>query len=186
MIGLRIALLTAVAVLAPPITLVAQQEPPVERGDRVRVTVPSMSPEVLDGTLLELSERLCVLRVEDRFVPLTLPLDSVKKLELHRGQKSKAGLGAGLGFLTGAVVGGVLGSYWGQESCGWMEIPCIKKPEATALGAIGFGLAGAGIGALIGSRITVDRWEEVTLQRVRVGILLQRSSELTVSATLRL
>ncbi|NIN73076.1 MAG: hypothetical protein GTO46_14345 [Gemmatimonadetes bacterium] len=174
MIAQRMALLLTILTLAAPTTLIAQQEPPVQAGDRVRVTAPTIDPDMLVGTLVSLRADTCVLKVDDLWLPLALPRTSVTKLEVQRGRKSKAGLGAGVGFVTGAVIGGLLGSYWGQESCGWMEIPCIKKPAATVLGALGFGLAGAGIGALVGSRIRVDRWEEVPLDQLRITLLPQR------------
>jgi hypothetical protein len=116
-----------------------------------------------------------------------LPLASIEKLEVFRGQSSKVVKGVALGSLLGATVGpgvtaagcsSVAASFGGGglEDCG----------RELTIGAFVGAVAGAGIGALIGSGSKIDRWEEVPLERLRVTIVPQRGGELRFGVSVRL
>ena len=117
-----------------------------------------------------------------------IPLSSVKRLEVVTGRKSKAGTGALLGLVVGAVTGAYLGNYWGSVDCsGTVGFTiCVEKGEAAALAALGFGLGGAGLGAIIGSFVKVDRWDEIPIENLRAGPSLIAPDGVGVSASLRL
>lgn len=54
MIAPRIALLVATLILTASVDLIAQQEPPLAPGDRVRVTAGTIDRDPLVGTLIAL------------------------------------------------------------------------------------------------------------------------------------
>jgi hypothetical protein len=153
----RIASLVAALVLAAPITLLAQQESLLAPGDRIRVTAPSLGVEQLVCALSAFSPDSVV--VEDRGTLLSLPLASVTKLEVYRGQQSRAGKGA----VTGLLVGGGVGALFGLIAAG------AEGAETGYVlgGALIFAGLGGGVGALVGAgvgqRRLVERWEPVLL-----------------------
>lgn len=176
----RILPLIAALVITAPIHLVAQEEPPIAPGDRVRVTAWSVVPGRPVGTVLAFGADTCVLQLEGRAEPLALPLASVTRLEVSRGQKSNA--------ISGALVGGALGA--GIALFG-STIAWLNSAEDFGLGGAAYvvgvlGGAGAGIGLLLGATSYTDRWEEVRLDRLRVTVLPQRCGGLSVGLRVRL
>ena len=132
-------------------------------GDRVRVTTPDI--ERYDGTVQAI--RGDFLTVDT----LTVPRASITRLEVHRGRKGQAHLGAAIG----AVALGAAGVAVGIAFCEGFECP---KGEGAAVGGgagvlVG-GLLGLGIGALTKS----DRWEEVPLDQLRVSFAPHRDGRL--------
>jgi hypothetical protein len=85
----RIASLVAVLVVTAPLALVAQQEPPVAPGDRVRVSAPSVVEMRVVGFVASLDRDTLVLNAEGGAVLLTVPFASVTALEVYRGRKSR-------------------------------------------------------------------------------------------------
>lgn len=171
----RIVPLAIALVLSAPISLLAQRALPVAPGDRVRVTAPTVAKERLIGTVVKLGADTCWLEVEGRASPLTLPLAQVYKLEVSRGRKSKAGTGSIVGFIGGAVTGAAIAAASIDEKEESFFSPdygdLSDELGSIALGAALGGVAGAGVGALIGLTIKVDRWERVPLTRMRVSIV---------------
>ena len=145
-------------------------------GDKVRVTT---EEERVVGSLVSLDDNQLTLTTEARDSSLVLPLASLTKLEVSRGQKSMAGRGALIGLGAGAAVG--VGTA--LVACAGGD--CNTDGDITGALALGLGaggaLVGAGIGALIGSSIKVDRWETVPLDRISVS-LTPRGGGLEVSA----
>ncbi len=141
-------------------------------GDKVRVTT---EEERVVGYLTAIEGDQLTLDAS-----LVLPIASVTRLEVNRGQKSMAGRGALIGAGAGAVAGGVTGlAVCAASSCGFEAD--LTGVVVVVLGA-GGALLGAGIGALIGSGTKVDRWETVPLDRISVS-LRPRGGGLEVSAT---
>ncbi len=167
------ALLLACAPTGPPRFWIE----PVAPGDRVRVTAWSVVPGRPVGTVVSLGADTCVLEVEGRAEPLTLPLASVTRLEVSRGQESNVGKGALTGGLIGAAFGLFVGLIVGSD-------PEFFGENAFANSVAVLGGAGIGVGAIIGSLSTSDRWEEVPLERLHVSIVPQRHGGLSVSAAI--
>jgi hypothetical protein len=177
----RIASLVAMLVVMATVDLSAQQEMPVEPGDRVRVSAPGVLAGQVVGTIKELSPDTCVLQVEGRPWPVALPLASVTQLEVSRGHKSKSGIGiligGGVGFLGGYLIGTQTTVC---ETCGGSE---SKGKTGLAFGTI-LGLLGAAAGGELGSRNKVELWEEVPIERLRLSIRIYRASGLGIAASL--
>jgi hypothetical protein len=177
MIAPRNAFLVAALVLTASVDLVAQQEPPVAPGDRVRVTAPTIDRRPLVGTLIALDVDTCALQVEGRADPLALPLASVIMLEVS-DQKS----GIIIGAVVGGLVGGIAGAVATYASCIMKCSPEEARDDALRRGA-GGAVVGAGIGALLGSAIKTDRWEVVPLDRIRLSLTPHGRRKLAVSVS---
>ena len=92
-----------------------------------------------------------------------LPIDVITRLKVIRGRKLRTGDGAiiGAAFMGGLMSLAAIGAC-GQLSCSAGEVA----------GKIGYAAAiGAGIGAVIGSAFTGERWAEVPLDQLRVSII---------------
>ena len=147
-------MLVAILAFTPLHSATAQvQQPPVELGARVRVTILRPCPDIYtrcagwrsrhNGTFLAWKADSLVM--ESKGDTLALPLDSVTTLEVA-GRRSQARSGAGIGGMTGAVIGVGLGF----DSCtdGFVD------PGGCALvGGLFFGAAGALLGALLGANV---------------------------------
>ena len=90
------------------------------------------------------------------------PLASLTRLEVTRGLKGNAGRGAGIGFLTGAVIGAAIGASEAGDYC-------TPGGCAALVGGV-FGLGGLVLGAVVGATIKTERWEELPLSQLRVGV----------------
>lgn len=166
--------------------LSAQDELPLELGDRVRISAPTIQHDPFVGTVVSMDVESWSLDVEGRTELLVLPLNDMKKLEVSHGSTSRAGRGAIIGGSIGFVVGAVLGY-------GLIEVVNLSNESGgdvssvlgAAVGGVIVALPGAGIGALIGSLNKVDRWEDVPLDRIHVVFGVNDKRGFTVSASLR-
>jgi hypothetical protein len=130
-------------------------------GDRVRVTTPDRGR--YDGIVQAIPGDFLTVDT------LTVPGASITRLEVHRGRKGHALLGAAIG----SVALGAAGVAAAIGFCGG-GFGCSDEGEAVA-GAGGAGVvAGALLGALTGSFIKTDRWEDVPLDRLRAGVVPER------------
>ena len=147
-------------------------------GDIVRVTAPSMDVEKGVGTVAALETDTLVVQVGERADALQVPLADVTRLEVHRGRQSSADTGV----LIGAGAGAAAGVITALALCAGDECRAYDARElgAVFLGVVGAGL-GAGIGYIIGSNIQTDRWEEVPLGELRVGLTPHGRRGLAVS-----
>jgi hypothetical protein len=171
-------LLAAVLVLALPVGLAAAQEaaspaPPLVSGARVRVH----AHRIFIGTLVTLDTTTLVLQDDALLDTLRVPVGSIGRLEVSTGQRSGVGRGAEIGLIAGASAGAIIGlaaiiatSSPVLEGCPPDAILCFG-PEAIFLSAAVLGAAGAGLGVLIGALSPIDRWEQVPVRPVEMGIV---------------
>jgi hypothetical protein len=189
-------LLAAVLVLALPLGLAAAQEaaspaPPLVSGARVRVH----AHRIFIGTLVTLDTATLVLQDDALLDTLRVPVGSIGRLEVSTGQRSGAGRGAEIGLIAGASAGAIIGLaviitesiamsspvLW--EGCPRDAIVCFG-PEAIFLSAAVLGAAGAGLGALIGALSPIDRWEQVPVRPVEIGIVPLEAHRLGVGVSI--
>lgn len=155
----------------------------LEPGTRLRVTipcteqVPTQSPTrgptcPTEGRLLRLASDS--LTLESNRVAQTYAISSVVRAEVgDRG--SYRSLGAGIGAVAGATAtfvalnAGGSTAYCNQSA----NQDSIDPGPCFGLYALG-ALAGAGLGALLGGRITRERWEVVPLESLRIGLLFRQ------------
>lgn len=166
---------------------VQEQPPPLEPGQRVRVTAPEFvaCPPVgecfpIEGIFARLDSDSLLL------TDIALPLASVVRLEVQRqksfGVVKGALVGLGLGAATGAFVAFgrevlAFADQFGEE--GPYRNPCRETDGVS--GRIGclplYAAVGAGVGAVwgaIGGRIKYAHWEDVSFERLRVSVVPQR------------
>jgi hypothetical protein len=152
---MKIALVLAVGLaLAAPCGLAAQQKaPPLVPGARVRIVAPALSQERISGTVVSVdSDWVHLASMEpaaDRWLHLSL-VDSadVSLGKNRRGRAFKGSTwGAFLGFGAGVISGALLAR----------NLPTGVATSA-AIGAVGVGLVGGGIGAGIGALTPRERW----------------------------
>ncbi len=183
----HVTVLVAILAFTPLASATAQV--PVGPGARVRVTghffcQPLNSncmgglPQRYVGTLVTWEADTLV--VQSNGDTLSVPANLVTRLDVSRGRKTNTGMGAGIGFLVGGVAGAVVG-YGSYEECvpqGFLSCLGAVGPESLAFaGALIGGFGGLVTGALIGSAIETDHWQEVQLDRVRVSFGPQRTGK---------
>ncbi len=156
-------------VVAPLVTVAAQEAPAVKAGDRVRVVAPSVPGSPFVGTFVALTADSLV--VQDSKDTWRVSLASVNQVDLSQGRKSHALFGAGIGLLVGGGVAAAVLYTGGSTS------PCdqsanqdaMASAECIGLTALG-GVAGAGLGAIVGGLIRTEGWQEIPLERLRVSL----------------
>ena len=124
-------------------------------GARARVTL--LEGERIVGTVLALPPSAITLAAEPDSAERSIPYAAIAQLELQEGTKTRAGRYALIGGLVAAIPGAILGSNLGED----LEVNDTEQFYFAAGGAVAFGLVGAGIGALIGKGVRVERWERV-------------------------
>jgi hypothetical protein len=107
------------------------------------------------GRLVALDRSMIDLEDEDGF-SRTIPRELVEQFEMSSGRRSRAGRGAVIGLLSGLAGGVGVGVYLAaSEDFGETQGLDVLVPVALGLGG---GLAGLGLGALIGSFIHTETW----------------------------
>jgi hypothetical protein len=159
-----IAQLTLMPIASP--NLLAQEVIAIEPGQIIRITVPELGirPQVgefeaMDGGNLVVSSASSTLQY---------PLSAVSRLELYGGRQSHPWRSAGIGFLTGYATGFLV---WVAAAEGCYEGASTASCAAVLGGGMG-AITGTLIGAFVGGvLVKTDRWDEVTLDGVRLGLI---------------
>lgn len=129
------------------------------------MTASTITTTWIVGTVVTLNADTIVLRHESQTSALAVPLAAVTKLEVSGGRipRGKNGLkGAGLGLFAGITIGGILGAAnTGTDA--------TSKVYVMA-GAAFFGTTGLVTGGIIGAVSGNERWEQVPLKRLRLGL----------------
>jgi hypothetical protein len=156
--------LPAVLLVVPFATTIAQEQvPPPEPGERVRVQSCTPVCQEIEGTCEAMERDTLLVRTAEQEAPVPIPVGSLLKVEVQRGQRRATLRGATTGLLVGAGGGALAG---GIGDCGeWEQSACIL------IGAGFFGVAGLFVGGFIGSLVETDRWEEVPLDQLRVSVM---------------
>lgn len=167
----------AIAALVFPGLLAAQTGPANEVGPRVRLTllesggadsiVAAPQPRVMIGRLVSVDGDSVILVQGRDQLSTSVAMESIQRLEVSRGRRSRAGRGALVGFLAGAVTGAVTG-YWICRGC---EPDGLAGFVALVVGGMG-ALAGTGVGAIVGAIARTERWEPRPLTDLPVGVRL--------------
>lgn len=151
----------------------AQAPPP---GTRVRLSVPcdpNGATCVVAGTFVKAGEDS--IRIASGQSTIGYGLSAVHRVEASDGYRTHRALGAGIGFVVGAGITYFVTSTGGSTS------PCdrsanqdaLSSTECLGLAAVG-GVAGAGLGFLIGGLFRSERWRSVPLEQFRLSVAPRR------------
>jgi hypothetical protein len=158
-----------------PNVLIAQDVPIVEAGARIRLTMASGARRVA-GWYEGRSGDWIEVRLDRPKVSTAIALDSVRRIEVSRGRRTRMGKGALVGAAIGGASFGLLALT--DPGCRAGQLCPFEGAEWDIAGIA----AGAGVGALVGVLVgaigqeawapaTVQGWSPiVTATRDRVGL----------------
>ncbi|HEU5040965.1 MAG TPA: hypothetical protein VFT84_09110 [Gemmatimonadales bacterium] len=152
--------LTLVAGCGPHV--VSTPAPVPATGSRIRYAARSDTTEMVPARLVSLDadslvfERFVPGDFGGKWVPGSLPTDSVARVQVRVGRRGNAGRGA----LIGGVVGLALGVACASEEPGWFQ----PTPEECL---VFYTISGAGTGLLIGALVRSDVWAPTALPSQR-------------------
>lgn len=138
-------------------------------GARVRITRGRFASLTrLKGIVERMDANTLVVLPDKRGASQAISFASMTRLEVSQGKKGNILKGAGKGLLIGAGVGGLTGLMEGGVG-----------------GAVLFAIVSGELGLLIGAAMGIprERWEEVPLERIQLGLLPQRHGGLALSAS---
>jgi hypothetical protein len=140
----------------------------IELGDRVRVHAAGQRSII--GTLQSLDETALVLKPDGSGDLVTVNRSRMRGVDVSQ-RRSRKGRGALIGLVGGVAAGAAVGSLIASD-CSEVEFLCLYPREARhayiAVSAIGFGLLGGVLGAVVAPG---ERWDRVPVDRVRVRVL---------------
>jgi hypothetical protein len=169
---MRSARLSALLLLTP-LADAAAQELPLQPGQRVRVTVPSADVSKQQATFQRVAGDTLVLS------SASYAMADVTRLDVHAGRRSNAWGGA----LIGALVLGSASLVTVEVFCNSGQMTCGSENASAMAGVLGV-VGGAWLGAAIGAFVKSDRWQEVSLDRVRVGVAPTRDGQFALGISL--
>jgi len=204
----KIAGLLTVLAFAGPVESLAQDPTLIKSGDRVRITASTVSRTPMEGRVLRISSDTLTLAPSTYGgIYRVVPVSSLERLRISRRVKAYTGVGASLGLLAGGVAGYLAGNSFLDEhpwNCTSVSVPdteiqglehshqvCTRTSGQkgtgqaiafTVLGAAG----GAALGALIGSAIKTDLWEEIPLDELRIEPSSIASDGVSVSVSVHM
>jgi len=151
---------------------------PPAPGERVRYSVADEAHSTT-ATVVDAGPGWMVVRPH-RGRDARVATDSLTRLEVARGRRSRVAEGAGLGFLTGAAVGGLLGLSACLDAAPSDRFGFSPQNDYCSGGNVGFGLLGAGVfgaggaalGALVGVSIKTDHWHRIPTHPVTTSVSL--------------
>lgn len=164
--------LAVLATLFAPSPLLPQSLD-LEPGVRVRVTAPTFKLSPLIGSFEKLNEGASQLTVLTENDELEIPISAVQQLEVSQGTRSHAGRGAAIGLAAGLAIATTL-AILGEGESG----------ELLYLGYWISGGTGALLGAMLGSLVETELWEEVPLEQLRLSTASHGESGFTISVAI--
>lgn len=135
----------------------AQQPESLRSGSRVRISAPSISGQLLSGTVFFTEGDTLFLDRKNR-PGAVIPLGAVESIEVSRGKDHWRGALQGAG--VGAAVGGVAFAVGAVSSGGWSCDYCLYGSSLVTgfvVGAVYVGVPSGLIGGLVGA----ERWERI-------------------------
>ena len=127
---------------------------------RVRVMAVGTNRWVI-GKLLAPPRDTVTLLEGDSGETKALATASLARFEVSRGRRKQTGRGAWIGAVTGGVISALLGAVTYEECSGFCVAPDPGRGGTALLGGLLGGVFGLGVGALVGTAFTGDRWTPV-------------------------
>jgi len=147
-----------VALMVTPCTVDAQRRPEPAPGTRARVVSfdnHGNARTVTTGTLLRLSGDSAIISAQTDSAVVPHRLNRHNILQISRGTRGNAGVGALAGVFGGVLLGAVLPC----KDEGGFGAPSCSDMRPVVMGMLG--LLGAGVGALVGNAHRTEHWQTV-------------------------
>lgn len=155
-----------------------ERDPESLLGSRIRITrvKGSSLPERVEGRVVGVEGAHLVLARPDGTPSQTVPLTSVRRMEVHQGRKPATGRGFWTGAAVGGLAGAIGGAMWGSYAT--LDRDMNASPTGSMLvggaaGGVVCGLVGGAVGAGIGSLFTQDHWRDASVPGPRTTLSLQ-------------
>jgi hypothetical protein len=132
----------------------------------IRIRIHSQHSAPLVGNLVSLGADSLLVALSPADTA-RVALESIMQVEISQGSRSNAGKGAKTGLLIGGLGGAVLGAI-AAASQNENDFLYVPPAQLVVGGALGWGVLGAGIGALIGSGSHSEKWTPTVLPTVKV------------------
>jgi len=143
---------------------------PLRPGQRVRVTAPTLGFVNQSATFQGLhGDTIVAIADSVRHYPLS----SVTRLDVYRGRKSAWARGLLIGSITGGFAGVIGGLLLGDDPQQFYLSLTVE--EKAGIGCAAGAVSGALVGLIVGGLIKTDKWEKVSLERLRVSVVAQRN-----------
>jgi hypothetical protein len=158
----------------------------VSPGDRVRFSTKGKRGTT-EGSVVAADSDTLLLTLSGAEKPVRIPWPSLKRLEVHRGQRSQADKGGTIGALALGIPLALLSVVAGRGSIDCESSCPSGSPDLTAalLGGAAGATVGALTGALIGNAVKTDRWDKVGLLPIHLSLTPQRRGGMAVALSLR-
>ena len=140
---------------------------PLAPGSRVRFTY--AGDDARTGTLVALTADSLEVQLPGRSQASRMPLTRVMRLDVSNGSERHIRATGQLGLLVGVGVGAAIGAV-SNESCDANGVGCMSRSDNMMLGGTFLGALGGVVGLIVGLRGS-EKWEQVQLQRPRVGLV---------------
>lgn len=157
----------------------------LHKGDRVKVTAPSLSRWNIVGTVTSVSDS--TLKVQDEEKNWYIPGQYIDKLAISVGKKRNTWKGAAIGAVTGGVLLGLIFYATNEESnncregsLGCFDVFEVSDGEAFIVGTVMGGALGGALGIVSGALSKRDRWEERPL-KLSLAVLPSRTEKFSVN-----
>lgn len=151
------ALLCAAAVIAQdPSPAVAQAEPSVGVGSRVRITSPSLRLKAATGSVREATDGTLLVQLDNPRHVIRIERDAITALDVSIQSHRRVLKGLGMGALAGAGGGALLGLLSGDDPPG--TFLAWTAEEKALIGGAFFGATGAVVGLIAGALTRSDVW----------------------------
>ena len=156
---------SAALIVTVAVSTVQAQAPPLDPGTRIRVWIPELGVEKQSAIFEALRGDTLVVTADST---MYCPATSVTRLDVYDGRVGHTRTGAIIGVVAGAVIGAVTAVIICENA--WCTVDGGVVMAGAGVGVLAGGLLGAGVGALI----KTDRWEEVSLEGLRMSVLPRR------------
>ncbi len=130
----------------------------LSNGDRIRITATKYFLQPTIATFEKLHSDSLFFNINNR--KLAIPVNLIKKLEVSTKQKRNTVAGIIAGSLVGGLILGVAMHSEEQQSEGFGKVGQPGFWGGFASGA----LLGGGVGALIGSQVKSEKWEQISIK----------------------
>ncbi len=157
----------------------------LKKGDRIKLSAPSVSKKPLVGTFMTRSNTLTVLyRSKDDstyYIINTL----IDRIYISSGKKRNTGRGALIGAVSGGLILGITASVTNSEIETKIDPDISGGFEYVVVGAAIGILGGGAVGAIIGAINQTEQWERMPVQ-ISMGITPTHKKEYAFSPMLSL